>query len=204
MNILHVLIELGLLIVAAIALGVAAGFVSSAATKITKTKDWRKDHDLKKAHTYLSWSAAVGWIGLALIVLLVVLYMVFGLETAEEFGGWVVKFFLFLTLVVLLTTGSLAAIGASYINKSPNRDAARATGSYRDAIIATVLAIIAGVLIGGLFLYVMFHKPKSKAEKEKEQKDKEVKKLKDSLIEEKEAEIEERTLQAKSKSKKLK
>jgi magnesium-transporting ATPase (P-type) len=204
MGLITLILMIGLLIVAAIALGIAAGYVASAATRVTKVSKWRKDSDLKEAHTLLSWGAVSGWVGLAIIVTLIVLYMIFGLETAQFTGGLVSKALLFLTIVILLITGSLAAAGASYIARSPNSAPAKSNGAYGHAIIAAVSALIAGVLVGSLFLYLMFHKPKSKEEKEHEAKSKEIKELKDSLVKEKEAEIEERTLKAEHSSKSLK
>jgi len=196
MGLLTLFIDIGLLVAGAIALGIAAGFVASAAAQVTKVSKWKKDHDMKKAHTYLSWSATFGWVGLAVIITLIVLYVIFGSESIEFTAGLVSKGMLLLTIGILILTGSFAAVGASYIDKSPNSDEAKKNGGYRQAIIAAVLSLVAGALIIGLFLYLMFHKPKSKKNAKKDEKKKNVEdkvdELKNKLIEEKEAAIEEK------------
>jgi len=196
------ILDISLLVVGAIALGVAAGYVASAAARVTQVDDWKKDDDLSSAHTYLSWSATFGWIGLAGLITLIVLYVIFGSESIEFTIGLVSKGLLFLAIGILILTGSFAAVGASYIDRSPKSDDAKKNGAYRQAIIAAVLAIVGGAAIIGLFLYLMFHKPKSKEDKEKEQEKKDIDDLKSRLLKEREAEIEEKTAIAKSKAKK--
>ena len=209
------IVEIVLLIAAAIGLAIAAGFVADAARRVTTVSKWKDDEHLKKAHTYLSWSATFGWVGLAVLIVLIGLYLFFGLESVEETGGLVTKAFLFLSVALLLATGIFAAIGAAYIGKSPKESEAKEAKAYQKAITAAVLAIVGGVLVGGLFFYLMFHKPKKKGQKakddkkkereeEKEEKKDKIKELQSKLIEEREAEIEEKTSRARAATKSLK
>lgn len=203
MGLLTLFIDIGLLVVAAIALGIAAGFVASAASRVTEIDKWKKDHDLKKAHTYLSWSAVFGWVGLAGLVTLIVLYAIFGSESIQFTLGLVSKGLLLLAIGLLIMTGSFAAVGASFIDKSPNSSEGKKNGAYKQAIIATVLALVGGTLIIGLFLYMMFHKPKTKEDVKKDKTKDEVKELQKNLIEEKEAQIKERTALVRKKTAKV-
>ena len=200
----NLILDVSLLIIAAVALGIAAGFVASAAARVTQVDDWKKDNDLKKAHTYLSWSATFGWVGLAGLITLIVLYVIFGSESIEFTIGLVSKGLLLITIGILITTGSFAAAGASFIERSPKSEAAKKNGAYRQAIIAAVLAIVAGAAIIGLFLYLMFHKPKTKEDKKKEEEQKDIDDIKSRLLKEREAEIEEKTAIAQSKAEKAK
>lgn len=193
MGLLTLLIEVGLLVAGAVALGIAAGFVASAAARVTQVSKWKKDSDLKHAHTYLSWAATFGWVGLAVIIVLIVLYLIFGSESIEFTAGLVSKGMLLLTIGILIMTGSFAAVGASYIDKSPSGQDAKDNGAYGQAITAAVLALVSGVLIIGLFLYLMFHKPKSKKDTKDESTKEEVEQLQDRLIKEKKASIDLRT-----------
>jgi flagellar basal body-associated protein FliL len=129
-----------------------------------------------------------------------VLYVIFGSESIEFTAGLVSKGLLLIAIGLLIITGSFAAVGASFIDRSPNGEAAKDNGAYGQAITAAVLAIVGGVLIAGLFLYLMFHKPKTKKDTEKDKKkddtDDDINELRQKLVEEKEAEIDERTAKA--------
>lgn len=186
-----------LFITAAGVLIASAVYSASAATNITKIDSWKKDEDLKSAHSWLSWSTALGWISVVLIIVLIVLYVMFGSETAEATGGLAAKGFLFLTLGAMLITGIFSALGAAKIGKSQGILFAKDNGAYSDAIWATVLAIVGAVFIGGLFFWKITHK-NAKPGQTKEQKEFEKKKeeLKKELIEEKEAQLKEKKAEA--------
>ena len=81
-----VVLEIILFIVAAVLLGVTGGFVAKSAEATTDITGYSSDSQLQKAHEYLSYSAVTSWVGIAVIILLIILYAVFGSETARIHG----------------------------------------------------------------------------------------------------------------------
>ncbi len=199
----NILIDVGLFLFAGGTLVVTSVFAVKAAVEVTDVDDWDKDDNLKKAHSWLTWASVAGWISVALIITLVVLYLVFGLETAEFTAGLVAKGLLLLTLAVMVVTGSFAAVGASFIDKSSKSSEAKSEGAYRDAIIAAVSALLGAAIIGGTFLWKMFHKPKKKGEEKKDETKRQIEELQKKLVEEKEAQIEAKKAEFKAKTRKL-
>ena len=147
--------------VAFITLAVAGGYATSAASKVTKIPNWKSNKDLKSAHKYLSIAAVVTWITVALIITLGILYLIFGLETAATFGNLVVYGLLFLSLIAVIIVGILSAIASAKINQAKVKDN---KGSRSHAIIAAILAIIAGIGLLVLVLVRLFSPSKKKDE----------------------------------------
>lgn len=143
-----------------IILAISAGFATNAAVRL----GGKTDPDLQTAHRYVTWAAILSWISVALIIGGIIAYVIFGSETVEVTGNWVVYGLLFFTLLLILTVGILSAIAAYNINKT----SADNSGSYRQSIIAAVLAIIGFVLVLGIILFKAFHKPKELKEEKQE------------------------------------
>ena len=147
-----------------ITLAISGGFATNAAVKLTSIPNYSSNPDLTTAHKYLSIAAVVTWITVAAILVLGILYLIYGdVETGGVFTNLVIYGLLFLSLAATITVGILSAIAADKISKSKvtNDNNAR-----RQAIIAAVLALVAGVglLIG---LLVMLFKPSKKKDEKK-------------------------------------
>lgn len=138
-----------------IILAIAAGYATNAAVRIG---GGNPDPELSSAHTYLTYVAIIAWISVALIIGGIIVYIIFGSETVEVTGNWVIYLLLFFTLALVLAVGILSAIAAYKIgaSKADNK------GAYRQAIIATVLAIVGFVLVAIILGIRLFHKPKKK------------------------------------------
>lgn len=147
-------------------LSIAGYYATDAAVKVTKIPNYKDNQKLKSAHSYLSWAAVVTWITVALLLIAGILYLFFAWETAEETGGYVIDFFLGISLLAVITVGILSAVGAADVNDSGVSDKKNAN---RQAVIAAILAIVGFVLIVGLLLYKLLYNPKKNKQK-KEQK----------------------------------
>lgn len=142
-----------------IALAISGGFATNGAVKITHISGYKQNKDLDSAHKYLSWAAVICWITIALILVLGVVYLLYGdLETAGMFTNIVIYGLLLLSLGATIIVGIFSAIAAQKIAKSK---VSNDNNSRRQAIIAAVLAIVTAVgLIAGLI--AMFFTPSKK------------------------------------------
>ena len=119
-------------------LAVSGGYSTDAARRVTDITGWDSYPDLRSAHTLLSWSAVAAWLGLALVIILLVLYFIYGFETIEITGNLVTYLFLFGVLGLVILVGVLSAVAADKINKANVSDN---KGAYKQAIIAAVLSL---------------------------------------------------------------
>lgn len=153
-------------IIGAIALlAVSGGYSTDAARRVTDITGWSDNPELKSAHSLLSGAAVATWIGLALIIVLLILYFIYFFETIEITGGFVTYLFLFVLLALVILIGVLSAIAANKINSANVSDN---KGSYKQAIIAASLALgVMGIVIILMILkfYLQHHKSKVEAEK---------------------------------------
>lgn len=154
-------VDIGLLLITAILLGITGGFVAKAAASITDIPNYSTIDGLRKAHDWLSGSAVAAWIGLAIVITLIVLYLIFGSESVEVTGGIVTTLLLFLTLFILLVVAILALIGTIEFHGTPN---AAGNPAERDAIIGTILAFMGFILV---ILLLIYNSTKGKEEQAK-------------------------------------
>ena len=134
------------LIIGAIGLlATSGGYSTDAARRVTDITGWDSYPDLKSAHTLLSWSAVATWLGLALVIILLVLYFIYGFETIEITGNVVTYIFLFGLLGLVILIGVLSAVAANKISKA---NVADNKGSYTQAVIAASLSLgVIGIVI---------------------------------------------------------
>ena len=133
---------------------VAAGFATDGARRIES----ENDSDLESAHKWLTWTAVISWISVALIILGGILYAYWGLGNIVKTGNWVIYIMLFLSMVLVILIGIFSAIAASKMNNTE----ADNKGAYHQAIVAAVLGIVGFILILTLLLITFFYKPKNK------------------------------------------
>lgn len=117
--------------------------------------DFKSNKDLENAHKWLTYASIVGWIGVGLIIFAIVL----SLYTLSSHN----KFLSFFSLAVVITLGVLAALGWTNINKAGDdvKDIPIIKTALNDAIVATLAAIIGGVVLFGTFIYLSYTTSKS-------------------------------------------
>ena len=150
-----------LLGVSFLAFVVSSGYITDSSRRIGNLPEKKTNKDLQSAHKYSIWASILGWISVALFLAAAVIIFIYSAEIYESgFADYLVTGLLFFTLSGAALIGVLSAITASDINKSKveNND-----NSYRQAIIATIIAIFAFVGVLVAFFIKLFYKPKPKA-----------------------------------------
>lgn len=164
--------ELVLLILVALLLVIAAVFAVLAALQVTQVSGYDSDAKLRTAHKWLTWASVVGWLGVIIIIVMVVVYINQQSKSSahgkDVSSNWVLRFFLFSTLAILIIMGIFSAIGAVDIDKSGKSEEAKKTGAQRSANAATVLALMGGGLVLIAFIVSLFNKGTAKKEAEAE------------------------------------
>lgn len=85
-----------------IVLAVAGGFITKATAGMKlDPKDNKEDYD--KARKYMIIISSITWLAVALIIAVIVLYCIFGIETAEETGNVFLKAMAFLIIASVST-----------------------------------------------------------------------------------------------------
>jgi magnesium-transporting ATPase (P-type) len=132
-------------------LAVGGVYTVMAAEQLTKSSDYKSDDNLKNAHKSLSISSSLAWCGIALIIVIIILYIAFGIETIEYTGQWLVIILMIFIMALSLSVGVFAVKGATEIKKSTSTTSQKQT-AYKDAIIASVLTIgaLGLIVIGGI------------------------------------------------------
>ena len=158
------IINIGLFLLVFLILAISGGFATSSARRVTKLPGYKTNSSLDTAHKRLTTAAVITWIVIPLYIVIIVLYAIFA-----EFDFFLVGIFslLFLgsAMLFIFIIGILSAVGAYDIGASgvPSTNDAR-----RDAIIASVLALISFAGVIGLFIYRHYKKHhKSKIKKSK-------------------------------------
>jgi NADH:ubiquinone oxidoreductase subunit 5 (subunit L)/multisubunit Na+/H+ antiporter MnhA subunit len=154
------------LIIAFIVLSISSGFVTNAAIRVAGLPDYGINNFLKSAHRYFTIAAVVGWLTVFFLLVATGLAIFFAPEEAEASAvtdaspsHYIVDILLVLTLLATGVVGILAAIGANEIHKSGVVDNKL---SYRNSIIAAVLAIVVAVFIIAALIFTLTYKPKKK------------------------------------------
>ena len=164
--------EIFILVIVGAALGVSLFYVTKGAADIGGSDDT----GLKDAHKYLTWTAVVGWICIALIIVGVVLFLIFGEELVLFLGGWIITGLMLLITAMAITVGILAAVAASKIRgsdaykTSTDSDHDKATKGYTDTIVSASVALgTVGLLVIGIIIYYASKKKKEKLKAEAHQ-----------------------------------
>jgi hypothetical protein len=138
-----------------ITLAIAGGFSTNSRVRLNGVKNGANNKKLESAKSRLTSAAIATWITVAAILILGILYLIFGLETVSIFGDIIIYIFLLGSLVATGAVGILSAIAAQDIAdaKLTNDNGAR-----HQAIIAAVLAIVAFVGLIVAFILKLFSK----------------------------------------------
>ncbi len=119
--------------------------------------DLKSNKDLENAHKWLTYASIVGWVGVGLIIFAIVL----SIYTLSSHN----KFLSFFSLAVVIALGVLAALAWTNINKAGDdvKDIPVIKTALNDTIVATLAAIIGGVVLFGTFIYLSYTTSKSKS-----------------------------------------
>jgi len=151
-----------LLIISFLTFAVSAGFLTDSSRKITNIPEYENNNtDLNRAHKYSAWGAVIAWISISLMVISSILLFVFASEILVGFSSYFIYGFLFLSLIGVIIVGILSILTAVYINKAKVENN---EGSYRSAVIASILSIVVFVLVVTVLLIKLFYKSKKKEE----------------------------------------
>jgi uncharacterized membrane protein YidH (DUF202 family) len=112
--------------------------------------DLKSNTDLENAHKWLTYASIVGWIGVGLIIFAIFI----SIYTLSSHN----KFLSFFSLAVVIALGVLAALGWTNINKAGDdvKDIPIIKTALNDTIVATLAAIIGGVVLFGTFIYLSY------------------------------------------------
>ena len=157
------------LIVAFLTLAVSSGFITNTAIRLKGLPECNSNNFLQSAHKYATIAAVVGWLSVFFLLVATGLAIFFAPEETEAGAvtgvspsHYIVDILLFLTLLAVGAVGILSAITASDINKS---NVSNNNLTYRNSIIAAVLAIIVFVFILAALIFTLTYKPKKKVTK---------------------------------------
>lgn len=154
-----------LIIIIILVIVVAAGVFSiRAAIAVKNNLQYNTDPLLQRAHKYFTIASVVCWISIAVIVLLVILYLVYGAETIAYTGSAVLVSLILILIALSGAIGVLSAIGCTSLHSSPNYSG---TGddlaAYHDGIISAVVGIAStSLFIIGFFVYLYYSSQRTK------------------------------------------
>lgn len=145
---------------------VAATYAIKSERALANNPSFSGDQNLQDAHKYLLIAGIVGWTTIGIIILLIVLYLVFGAETIMYTGSIVTIILGLLSIALAATVGILSAIGANDMRKSPNfTNQGQDKEAYDDALIASICGIASvGLLIITVIIYWINRYRKSRQE----------------------------------------
>lgn len=109
------------------------------------------------AHKFATWGAVAAILGATLIIVLAVLYMIFGSESAEVTLPTVTLVLLIITLLLIFLSGVLSAVAASHLSTSTGGSATTRHEAYSDAIIAAVIGIVGFVALTTFLIIQRVH-----------------------------------------------
>ena len=165
---------------------IASGVFSvRAAVKVTDISDWETDNDLESGHSWLTRASVIAWISVVLVVISIIIYLIFGLETAAFTSGLISKGLLFIILAIMIVTGSFSAVGASFIRKSTKYGDSTSKSAFDLALTSSILALGGVLIIGGVLIWKFIHNPKREEKKELGKEIVQMRELKEDEIHEK-------------------
>ena len=134
---------------------VAATYAIKSERGLANNPSFSTDQNLQDAHKYLLIAGIVGWTTIGIIIILIILYFVFGAETILYTGSIVAIILGLLSIALAATVGILSTIGAIDMRKSPNfTNQGQDKDAYDDAIIAAVCGVgSVGLLLVILVIY---------------------------------------------------
>lgn len=163
-------VEIILLGIAFIAFAISGGFSTNAAVRVKSVPEYNTNKKLQDAHKWLTISAIITWISVALLLGGIIAAAFFapeefaattavGTEATSSVGKYVLYFLLFFVLGGVIAVGILSAIAANDIGSAK---VANDNLSRRQAIIAASIAIGVFVLVLIALIVFLTRKPTKK------------------------------------------
>lgn len=154
-NVIKKLVEYEVILtISVILVAVAASFDASAAAKVTRiTDDWKDDDDLSNAHKRFSWAASIGWIVVAIAIVVAILLIILTVLTEGldfEIIAALMPIVVIIFVMTLIGIGFLSAWATFDVIKSSIDDDQDVTvnGLIATALsLGTIIAVVAGYLI---------------------------------------------------------
>ena len=75
----------------------------------------------KTKEKYLTDASIVGWVGLSLLVIVLIMYMIFGMESASMTGGIFTTIMVYSCIAVIITTAVLGFLGTFKIDRKDRK-----------------------------------------------------------------------------------
>lgn len=116
-----------------------------------------QDASAASAHKFATGGAVAAILGATLVLVLAVLYMIFGSESAPVTLPTVTLILLIITLLLIFLSGVLSAVAASHLSTSTGGSAATRHEAYSDAIIAAILGIVGFVALTTFLIIERVH-----------------------------------------------
>lgn len=143
------IVNIIILVVGAIVLGVGSGFGANAAARLTEIPNYQNNKNLSDGHNYLKIGSVVGWVTVAVLVLVGILTSIFATKAGA--WKWIITIMLFLVAASSITVGVLFLLGAGKIDEEDLRDdngasSAARTGGYM-AIAAGVVVLVSAIIV---------------------------------------------------------
>lgn len=135
--------------------------VTEASTSLNGTTS--SDSGIQTAANYVYYTAVSLWVTIALLVIGIICFIIFGFSLVPSLGGIVFYFVYFILIVALIAVGVLAALAASNIGSSPEKN--KYADAYKDTIIAASVSLASlGIIIIAAIVFFALSRRKRSAE----------------------------------------
>ncbi len=150
------------LVVAFLLLAIAGGFAAKSASNIKNVTGSANDPRMLKARSYLIWSAIISFVGVFLMLVMVVLYFVYGDKADQRTQKFMIGALMVFSFILIFVSGILSALGATNIHASGLYSGVGSANSAYQAAIGSAVILLLGVCILILiYMFVFFlRKPK--------------------------------------------
>lgn len=135
--------------------------VTEASTSLNGTRS--NDPNIQKAADYVYYTAVSLWVTIALLVIGIICFIIFGFSLVPSLGGLVFYFVYFILIIALIAVGVLSALAASNIAASPEKP--KYAEAYKDTIIAASVSLASlGIIIIAAIVFFALSRRKRPAE----------------------------------------
>lgn len=142
------------LIVAFLLLALAGGFAAKAASDVKGVTGYSNDSRLTSARTFLIWSAVIAYVGVFLLLVMIVLYFIYGNRADQRTQKFSLIALMAFAFICIMISGVLAAVAATRIRGSGLYRGSKAAATAYNWAVATAVVLLVGV--GLLFFIYMF------------------------------------------------
>ena len=171
------ILELILLIIAGILILIAAILATVAANNLSKVSGFSSDAKLVSARNWLVAAYVSGWIGVALVVILIIIYIVqvsrSGDHAEDLSSHWYIRGIEILIIVAALAAGIFAAVASSEVRSSGLFNSTERFNVNRDSTASAAFSLISAVIFFFIFIIALWNTGGRVGKKEAAEKDQE-------------------------------